>query len=127
MKEADFMRGNQGIQSGGAIHWFLQRVTGICLVIVVAVHTILAHYTVPEGGLSYEWVAHRLGQPLWKLFYIFLLFLCVYHGLNGIWIIVQDYVHKDGWRVAIFGALIMLGVLMLSIGLLTIVPLGIRG
>lgn len=116
------MRSNQGIQSAGAIHWLLQRVTGICLVFLIAVHTAIAHYGVPEGGLSYEWVATRMAKPLWKLFYLFFLVLCIYHGLNGIWMMVQDYVHRDGWRVSILGALMMLGILMLSLGGLTIIP-----
>jgi succinate dehydrogenase / fumarate reductase membrane anchor subunit len=113
---------NLGIQSGGAIHWLLQRVTGILLVLLLALHTIIAHYTVPAGGLSYQWVASRMAYPLWKLFYLFFLLLCVYHGLNGIWMIVQDYVHRDGLRISIFGALILLALLMLGLGTLTIVP-----
>lgn len=121
------MKANRGIQSGGAIHWFLQRVSGLCLVVLIAVHTITAHYNLPQGGLSFEWVAGRLSQPLWKLFYLFLLILCVYHGLNGIWIMVQDYLHKDGWRVTVFGGLIVLGVLMLGLGSLTIIPFGLKG
>lgn len=120
------MRADQGIQSGGAIHWLLQRVTGICLVVLIAVHTVIAHYTVPQGGLSYEWVASRMAYPLWKLFYLLFLLLCIYHGLNGIWMITQDYVHKGGWRVAILGALLMLGLLMASLGGLTIIPFGVR-
>jgi succinate dehydrogenase / fumarate reductase membrane anchor subunit len=117
---------NQGIQSGGAIHWLLQRVTGIVLVLLLALHTIIAHYTVPSGGLTFQWVASRMNYPLWKLFYLFFLLLCVYHGLNGIWMIVQDYVHRDGLRLIIFGGLVLLALLMLGLGALTIVPFGLR-
>jgi succinate dehydrogenase / fumarate reductase, membrane anchor subunit len=113
---------NQGIQSGGAIHWLMQRVTGIVLVLLLALHTIIAHYTVPQGGLTFQWVAGRMADPLWKLFYLFFLILCIYHGLNGIWMILQDYVHRDGLRISLFGALVMLALLMLSLGTLTILP-----
>ncbi len=117
---------NLGIQSGGGIHWLLQRVTGITLVFLLAAHTIIAHYTVPTGGLTFQWVASRMAYPLWKLFYLFFLLLCIYHGLNGIWMIIQDYVHRDGLRISLFGALAMLGLLMLSLGALTIIPFGVR-
>jgi len=113
---------NSGAQSGGAIHWFMQRVTGIFLVVLLAIHTIVSHYTLPPEGLTYEWVSQRLAYPSWKLIYLFFLALCVYHGLNGLWIIIQDYVHRDGLRVAILGVLIMFGLLMLSLGALTIIP-----
>ena len=112
---------NLGVQSGGAIHWLMQRVTGLTLVVLLALHTIIAHYTLPPEGLTYDWVAQRLSDPLWKLTYLFFLILCVYHGLNGIWMIIQDYVHKDGLRIFIFGALAMLALIMLSIGSITII------
>jgi succinate dehydrogenase / fumarate reductase membrane anchor subunit len=106
----------------------MQRVTGITLVFLLTLHTVIAHYTVPAGGLTFQWVAGRMAHPLWKLFYLFFLLLCVYHGLNGIWMIVQDYVRKDGLRVGIFGALAMLALLMLGLGSITIIgfPAGIR-
>ena len=50
------------------------------------------------------------------------LVLCIYHGLNGLWIILQDYVRKDGFRILIFGALIIVSLFLLSLGMLTIVP-----
>jgi succinate dehydrogenase / fumarate reductase membrane anchor subunit len=111
---------NLGVQSGGALHWLMQRVTGMTLVVLLALHTIVSHYTLPPEGLTYEWVAQRLAYPSWKVIYLFFLVLCVYHGLNGLWIITQDYLHRDGLRVMVFGALIMLGVFMLSLGALTI-------
>jgi len=117
---------NQGIQSGGAIHWLLQRVTGIMLVLLLILHTVIAHYTVPSGGLTYQWVASRMAYPLWKLFYLFFLLLCAYHGLNGLWMIVQDYVRRDCLRIGIFGALVILALLMLSLGALTIIPFSAR-
>lgn len=113
---------NLGAGSGGAIHWLMQRVSGLAIVILVGFHLIVAHYTVPSEGLSYKWVATRMADPLWKLYYLFLLILCVYHGLNGIWMIFQDYVHKDGLRIGLFGGLAILGMLMISLGALTIIP-----
>jgi succinate dehydrogenase / fumarate reductase membrane anchor subunit len=117
---------NLGIQSGGSTQWLMQRVTGITLVVLLAVHTIVTHYTLPAEGINYEWVAQRLSQPLWKLAYLFFLVLCVYHGLSGVRGIIQDYVHRDGLRVIIFGGLVMLGLLMISLGALTIIPFPVR-
>jgi succinate dehydrogenase / fumarate reductase, membrane anchor subunit len=108
------------------MHWLMQRVTGIALVVLLALHTIVTHYTLPPEGLTFEWVAQRMTQPYWKLTYLFFLILCVYHGLNGIWIIVQDYVRRDGLRISILGALTMLGLIMLSLGALTIIPFWVR-
>jgi len=104
----------------------MQRVSGLAIVLLLGFHLVLAHYTVPPEGLSYRWVALRMSDPIWKLYYLLLLILCVYHGLNGIWIIFQDYVHKDGLRIGLFGGLVVLGLLMTGLGALTIIPFPLR-
>jgi succinate dehydrogenase / fumarate reductase membrane anchor subunit len=117
---------NLGVQSRGAIHWLLQRVTGIALVFFLVLHTVMSHLTLPPEGITYEWVAGRLANPYWKLLYLFFLILLVYHGLNGVWTIFQDYVHRDGLRLSLLGFLMMLGLFMLSLGALTIIPFTVR-
>jgi succinate dehydrogenase / fumarate reductase membrane anchor subunit len=114
---------NLGVQSGGALGWLLQRVTGATLLLFIIVHTVVSHYTVPPQGITYEWVMERLGDPYWKLFYLFFLFLLIYHALNGLWTIFQDYIRADALRVVVFGLLVLLAVVMFSVGVLTIVPL----
>ena len=110
-----------GFYSGGAVHWFLQRVSGAVLLVLLIIHFWVTHYF-PGGVLSYQNVATRLSQPGWKLLYLVFLVLCIYHGLNGLWIILQDYVRKDGLRLFVFGALIIVSLFLLSLGMLTIIP-----
>ncbi len=110
-----------GFYSGGALQWFLQRVSGAVLFVLLVIHFWVTHYF-PVGKLSYQDVALRLSQPGWKLVYLVFLVLCIYHGLNGLWIIIQDYTKKDGFRLLILGAIMIAGLFLLSIGMLTIVP-----
>lgn len=110
-----------GFYSGGAFHWFLQRVSGAVLFVLLVIHFWVTHYF-PGGALSYQNVATRLSQPGWKLIYLVFLVLCIYHGLNGFWIILQDYMRNDNLRLLIFGAIMIAGLFLLSIGMLTIIP-----
>ncbi len=110
-----------GFYSGGAVHWFLQRVSGAVLFVLLVIHFWITHYF-PGGELSYQNVALRLSQPGWKLVYLVFLVLCIYHGLNGLWIILQDYMRNDSLRLLIFGAIMIAGLFLLSIGMLTIIP-----
>ena len=110
-----------GFGSGGAFHWFVQRVSGAVLVILLLVHFLLIHY-VPVGDVTYQKVMVRLSQPGWKLFYMLFLVVGLYHGMNGIWIVVQDYVSRSLWRVTILGLLMVVGLILFMLGSITIVP-----
>jgi len=110
-----------GVGSGGAFHWFFQRVTGAVLLVLLLVHFIATHYF-PVGDVTYQKVLMRLSQPGWKLFYMIFLALGLYHGVSGIWIIVQDYVSRGLWRFIILGCLIVAGVMLFMLGSITVIP-----
>lgn len=112
---------NYGFGSGGAFHWFFQRISGVILLILLLVHFILTHYF-PVGDVTYQKVAVRLSQPGWKLFYMIFLALGLYHGINGIWIIVQDYVARSTWRFFIVGLLMVAGLIFFMLGSITVIP-----
>jgi len=110
-----------GFGSGGAFHWFLQRVSGVVLFILLLVHFLTTHYF-PVGDITYQKVLARLSQPGWKLFYMVFIALGLYHGINGIWIIVQDYVARSSWRFIILGLLMVAGLILFMLGSITVIP-----
>jgi succinate dehydrogenase / fumarate reductase, membrane anchor subunit len=103
----------------GASRWFFQRVTGIALLVFLLGHFFVTHYY-PPGDITFEKVAERLTQPGWKFFNLAFLVLALFHGLNGGWTVLEDYL-KEGWaRIALFGALVMAALFLFVLGTLTI-------
>jgi succinate dehydrogenase hydrophobic membrane anchor protein len=92
----------------------------MALLVVLLLHFGVTHYF-PGGDVTYQKVVVRLSQPFWKLLNLTFLVLCLYHGLNGGWSILEDYVEKNWLRITLFGLLIVGGLILLSLGTLTIV------
>lgn len=105
--------------NSGAQRWLFQRITGIVLLVVLLVHFGVTHYF-PGGEVTYEKVVLRLSQPFWKFLGLTLLVLSLYHGLNGSWSILEDYLHKGWVRLTLFGVLLIGGLALLALGGLTI-------
>jgi succinate dehydrogenase / fumarate reductase membrane anchor subunit len=102
--------------------WFFMRVSGIVLLFLVLIHVYVMHL-VGEGveRVNYEFVSQRWQHVGWKTFDWLMLFLALLHGVNGLRIIIDDYVRRDGARAAIKGALYLLTVVLMVMGTAVIV------
>ena len=102
--------------------WFFMRVSGIVLLFLVLIHVYVMHL-VGEGveRVDYEFVSQRWQHVGWKTFDWLMLFLALLHGVNGLRIIIDDYVKRDGARAAIKGTLYLLTVVLMVMGTAVIV------
>ncbi len=75
----------------GVVLWFLQRLTGVILLIGLIIHFYTMHYS-GTNALDYETVTARLSSPYWKGFDILFLLSILYHGFNGLWGIAIEYI-----------------------------------
>jgi succinate dehydrogenase / fumarate reductase membrane anchor subunit len=76
------------------IHWYLQRITGAALVVLLAMHFWVEHFMagpVREGHLTFEVIQSRIANPWMQAIDISFLFVALYHGLNGLRNIILDY------------------------------------
>ena len=76
------------------IGWYLQRITGALLVILLAAHFWVEHFMSAElrrGDLSYEAILSRIANPVWQSIDIAFLLVALYHGLSGLRNIILDY------------------------------------
>ncbi len=110
-----FVTGDSGMK-----RWFYQRLTGIFLAVLLVAHFTIMHF-IGTGEIDYRTVAQRLSSPYWKTFDLAFLVFALYHGMAGLWVVIDDYVHKDGWRIFIYSVVVLAGVLLLIIGGLTII------
>ncbi len=77
-----------------AAGWYLQRITGALLLVLLSAHFWVEHFmTAPvrRGDLTYAIIVSRLSNPVWRAIDISFLLVALYHGLNGLRNIVLDY------------------------------------
>src|ERR671919_455876 len=51
------------------------------------------------SGILLLFVAERWSSPFWRTWDWMMLSLSLLHGINGVRVIVQDYVRGPGWRL----------------------------
>jgi succinate dehydrogenase membrane anchor subunit len=84
------------------IAWYLQRVTGAMLLVLLATHFWVEHFMSAElrrGDLSYELILGRISNPVWQCIDIAFVLVALYHGLSGLRNIILDY-SRVGRRAA---------------------------
>ena len=105
--------------------WFLQRVTGAALVVLLLIHFIVNHYfniTEAEQGtlhglVVFSNVAERFETPGYWIISILLLSFALFHGLNGIRNIAIDYGAKGASEKVVTGALSAIGIVAFIFGI----------
>jgi len=115
------MRYRAEVRSGGSILWLFQRVTGVYLAVALFAHVWLLHYLLKEE-LTFAAIADRVATPLWKTIDVSFLVVALFHGLYGLWIVLEDYIHKGWARVLIYSVISITALVAVVLGILTIVP-----
>src|SRR5580704_408616 len=99
-----------------AINWYLQRVTGAALLLLLILHFWVEHFTteVREGGLTFEVIQRRFFQNRWFVAIdIAFLLIALYHGLNGARNIIFDFGRVTaGYRMAVTVLLVVVGLII---------------
>lgn len=109
----------EGSRSSGALNWFMQRMTGVLLVVVLIGHYILMHAT-PDSGHTYSAVMERLHSPWWKAIDLTFVTLGLWHGLNGTWSVLRDFKLKPFWNITLYTVILFIGILFWFLGINTI-------
>ena len=100
--------------------WYFMRVSGVVLVLLVLGHLVIMHLVFNVDNINYEFVAGRYRNPLWRIYDLVMVLLAVLHGSNGLRTVLDDYIHKPGWRAFAQGVLYVMVGLVLIIGTYTI-------
>jgi len=117
------MQQDHGIRSGGVTQWFFQRITGIVLVPILLIHLFTMH-RIHEHGLAFDAVVKLFANPYWKMLELTFLVIALYHALVGVNFILQDYIKQPGRRFTIFGAVVIVGLFLLMLGMVTVFGVG---
>jgi succinate dehydrogenase/fumarate reductase cytochrome b subunit len=105
--------------------WFLQRVTGAGLIVLLLIHVIVNHYLniseaekgILPGLVVFSNVADRFKTAGYWVIDIFLLSFVLYHGLNGIRNIALDYGARGAIERAVTAVLLAIGIAAFIFGI----------
>lgn len=100
--------------------WLFMRVSGLALVFLALIHFALTHIVTDVADTGSGFVAERWANPLWRLFDWALLALALFHGLNGLRWIIDDYVPTASRRAVVKAGLYSLSLALFAYGSLTI-------
>ena len=109
--------------SGGfeTFTWYFMRISAIGLVFLAIIHLILNHVTTDVACTSYQQIAIRYANPYWRVYDWLLLTLALLHGMNGLRIVVDDYVRTRGWRLTLQSAVGILTLVFFLLGTITLI------
>ncbi len=79
--------------------WLFMRVSGVALLFLVLGHLAIMHLIHNVDEIDFSFVVARFENPLWRMYDWFLLMLALVHGMNGLRVVVDDYLQRSGWRV----------------------------
>ncbi|GCE48331.1 succinate dehydrogenase / fumarate reductase membrane anchor subunit [Thermosporothrix hazakensis] len=101
--------------------WYYFRISGILLVFLVIGHITLTHVTTDVACTTYSFVAARYANPFWRLYDWLLLTLGLTHGVNGLRVVIDDYVRHPQARLALQGLAAVLLLVFFMLGTITLI------
>lgn len=113
-----------GSAKDGTHHWWLQRVTAIANIPLVIFMVI--SFVGNVGKSHAEWVAW-LKQPLASVLVILFVANFVYHMRLGLQVIVEDYVHDKGTKVASMLVITFACVLIAALSIFSVLRIAFGG
>jgi succinate dehydrogenase / fumarate reductase membrane anchor subunit len=115
-----------GAARSGLQHWKMQRLTAISNVLLVLWFMFSA---MALSGSGYDQVRAWLASPVTASLVVLLIISTFYHARLGLQVVVEDYVHHEGARIAslVAIALIVLALAVACIVAVLSVAIGGRG
>jgi succinate dehydrogenase / fumarate reductase membrane anchor subunit len=96
--------------------WFFMRLSAVILILLVGFHLFYMHIILGVDAIDFQVIAGRWESPLWRLYDFFMLVFGWLHCTNGVRIIMDDYVHHQGWRVLAKSVLYLFGFVIIVLG-----------
>ena len=96
--------------------WFYMRVSAVAMILLVGFHLFYMHVILGVDAIDFDVIASRWQSPFWRLYDLFMLMFAWLHCANGVRIVLDDYVHHQGWRVIIKSVLYIAIFVILVLG-----------
>jgi succinate dehydrogenase / fumarate reductase membrane anchor subunit len=102
--------------------WLFMRISGVVLLLLAVGHVLIMH-VLDEGvdRVDFAFIQLRWASLFWKTWDWLMLVLALLHGVNGLRVIVLDYVRPAPARTAINGFFTALGAALMVLGTIIVV------
>lgn len=101
--------------------WWFFRISGVGLVFLAFIHLFINHVANDVSATQYDFVAARYQNPFWRGYDLLLLTLALFHGLNGLRIVIDDYIKGRGARLMVQSVLFLIAIGFWLLGSMTII------
>ena len=109
--------------SGGfeTFSWYYFRISGILLLFLVIIHLLIMHWTNDVSCTTYDFIAARYANPFWRLYDWLLLTISLTHGMNGLRVVIDDYVHAALTRSVLLWLSVFVLIAFFMLGTITLI------
>lgn len=101
--------------------WYFMRMSAIGLFFLAILHLVFNHVTTDVSCTSYQLIAVRYANPYWRVYDWLLLTLALLHGMNGLRVVIDDYVRSQAWRIRIESTLALIALAFFMVGTVTLI------
>ena len=108
----------------GVKHWWAQRLTAIALIPLVVWFAISL---VMLSGADYDIARAWIGSPLVMVLLILTIAIGLHHGQLGLQVVIEDYIHGDGWKLAFIVIVRFIAVVFGLAAIVAILRIGLGG
>jgi succinate dehydrogenase membrane anchor subunit len=97
--------------------WLFMRISGLLLLVLAVGHVLIMH-ALDEGveRVDYQFVEARWASPFWRTWDWLMLALALLHGVNGLRVVILDYVRRPGTRFVMNWFFYVVGVILFALG-----------
>lgn len=96
--------------------WWFMRISALIMILLVGFHLFYMHIILGVDAIDFAVIAQRWKSPAWRLYDLFMLVFAWLHCTNGVRIVLDDYVHPQGWRALAKSILYITGFVIIVLG-----------
>src|ERR1700733_13304943 len=111
-----------GSAKEGVEHWWRQRTTALLLVPLTLWFVVSVIGLV---GADRQALAAWLHNPIWAVLMVLLIAATFYHAALGLQVVIEDYVHREGLKLAALIVMRLLCILFVLRGVLAVLKLAL--
>jgi Succinate dehydrogenase, hydrophobic anchor subunit len=101
--------------------WYYFRFSGIALIFLVVAHLIIMHVANDVSCTTYSFIASRYANIFWRVFDWLLLTIALTHGMNGLRVVIDDYVQSARARLWYLSIIAVLLIVFFMLGTITLI------
>ncbi|HZX88931.1 MAG TPA: succinate dehydrogenase, hydrophobic membrane anchor protein [Reyranella sp.] len=113
-----------GSAKEGVHHFWAQRITAVALIPLVAWFAISL---IMMSGADYAVVRAWIGSPVVMVLLTLTIVIGLHHGQLGMQVVIEDYVHNDGVKLALIVLMRFIAVFFGLAGIVAILRIGFGG